>query len=69
MTKTMKTGDDDNNVKWDGATGNEVDDYGDGATGDDDDNNYDDNDDNGDGDSAMGSGAAGYNDNIDGNGQ
>ena len=37
MTMTMAMGDDDdNNVDGNGATGNEVDDHDDGATGDDD---------------------------------
>ncbi len=63
----MATGDDDNNVDGDGATGNQFDDDGNGATGD-----YNDDDDDGDddddvnGDSAMGSGATGYDDNNDG---
>ena len=47
---TMATGDDDNVVDGDGATGNKVDEDG----------NDDD-----DGDSAMGSGATGYDDNDD----
>jgi len=61
-TKTMVTGDDDNDVDGDGAksnkvdndgdgaTGNEVDDDGDGATGDENDDDGD-----GDGDGTMGS--------------
>ena len=43
MTTTMVTGDDDNNINGNGATGNEVDDDGDGATG-----NANDDDDDGD---------------------
>jgi len=43
MTTTMATGDDDNNINGNGATGNEVDDDGDGATG-----NANDDDDDGD---------------------
>jgi hypothetical protein len=44
MTTTMVTGDDDNAVDGDGTMGNEVDDVGDGVTGDnnDNDNNGDD---------------------------
>jgi len=58
----MVAGDDDNDVNEDGAMGNEVDDDGDGVTGDDDDDDNDDDDDDdddyddGDGDGAMGSG-------------
>jgi hypothetical protein len=58
-TTTMATGDDDNAVDGDSATGNKVDNDCDGATGD-----Y--NDDDGDGDSAMGSGATRYGDDNDG---
>jgi len=50
-------GDNDNNVNGDGATGNEVDDDGDGTTGDDnDDDNDGGNNDDGEGDGALGSG-------------
>jgi len=66
------TVDDDNDVIGDSATGNEVYDDGDGATGDgnnkDDDGDHDNNDDgDSDGDIAMGYGATGYDDNDYGN--
>ncbi len=54
---TTATGDDDNNVNGDGAMGSEVDDDGDGVTGD-----HNDDDDDGNGDGATGSGAMGYDD-------
>ena len=59
----MATGDDDNDVDGDGATGNEINVDGDGATG-----NEVDVDDDGGGDGTMGSSATGYNndDNFDG---
>ena len=59
-TTTIGTGDGNNDVDCDGATGNEVDVDGDGATGDD--NEVDDD---GGGDGAMGSGATVYNDDDD----
>ena len=68
---TTATGDDDNNVDGDGATGNEVEHDGDGVTGDDNNDDGDDGDDdnNGDGDSKMGSGATGYDNNDNGDRQ
>ena len=61
---TMATGNDDKDVNGDGATGNEVNDDGSGAMGDDnddDDDDYgDDDDDDGDDDVTMGSGAIRY---------
>jgi hypothetical protein len=61
---------DNNDVNGDGATGNEVDNDGDSATGDDNNDNGNDNDDgnDGDGDGVMGSSAMEYNDDGDGNG-
>ncbi len=57
----METGDDDNDVDGNGVMGNEVDNDGHSATGDDNDADDDgDDDDDGDVDSAMGSGATGY---------
>ena len=54
----MATRDDDNGVNGDGVTGNEVDDDGNGAMGDENADKEDgDNDNNGDSDGAMGSGA------------
>jgi len=68
-TKTMVMGgdDDDDGVDGDGAMGNEVNNDGNGAMGnevndDGDGTTDDDNDDDGDGNSAMGSGATGYDD-------
>ena len=68
MMTMMATGDDDNDVNINNAMGNEVDDD-DGTMGDNNDNADDDVDDNddGNGDSVMGSGATGYNDDNDGN--
>jgi len=71
--RQIATGNDNNDVNGDSATGNEVVDDGDGTTGDDNDN---DNDDNGDHDSdsdgnsngGMGSDATGYNDDGDDDG-
>jgi len=57
MTTKMAMGDDDDNNDGNGATGDEVNDYGDGVTLDDDDN---------DDDGMMGNGAMGYNDDDDG---
>jgi hypothetical protein len=57
----MAADDDDNDFDGDGATGNEVDDDDDGATGD-----YNDDDDDGNGDGAVGSGATGYDGDVDG---
>ena len=68
----MATGDNDNDVNGNGATGKEVDDDGNGAAGDDkdgDDNGNDDDDgddkDDRDCDSAMGSSTTGYGGNDD----
>ena len=67
---TIGTGDDNNDVDGDGATGNEVNDDGDGATDDDNDDKDDGNDDdNGNGDGAMASGAMRYDDDDDGDRQ
>ncbi len=67
MTTTIRMGDGDNNVDCDGATGNEVDDDGDGATDDDNDHKDDGNDDdNGNSDGAMGSGTMRYDDDDNG---
>ena len=57
-TRTMATGDDDNNVDGDGVTGNDNDANVDGNDGDD-----------GDRDSTMGSSVMGYDDDNDGNWQ
>ena len=64
----MATVDNNNDVNVDSATGNEVNDDGDGATGffndNDDDGDHDDNDDgNSNGNTKMGDGATGYDDN------
>jgi hypothetical protein len=55
----MATGEYDNDVDGNGATGNKVDDDGAGATGNsnDNDNNYGDDDNDGDGNDTMGCGA------------
>ena len=68
MATTMVADDKDNDVYGNGALGNEVDNDGVSATGNDngDDNGVDDNDGNGNG--TMGSGATGYNHGNDGNG-
>ena len=64
------TGNGDNDVDCDGATGNEVDDDSDSATDDDNDDKDDGNDDDdGNSDGAMGSGAMRYDDNNDGDRQ
>ena len=64
-------GDDDNDVNGDGATGNKVDNDGNGVTGynNDDDNNNGDDDDDGNGDGTMGSGAIGYDNDDNGDGR
>ena len=68
MMTTMVTGNDDNDVDGESAMGNEVDNDGDSATGDDNNDNDDGDDDNdGDVDSTMGCGVTGYDDEDDGN--
>ena len=65
---TIGMGDDNNDVDGNSATCNEVDDHGDGTTGDNNDNEDDGNDDSdsdGDGNGTMGSGATRYDDNDD----
>jgi hypothetical protein len=68
----MATSDDNNNVDGNVTMGNEVDDDGDCATGDNNDADDDvddddvDDDDDGNGDGAMGSGATGYDEDDDG---
>ena len=84
MIMTMATGDNVNDVDGNGAmgnkvknmtmmmvmTGNDIDDDGDGMTGDDNDDNDDGDEDNkDDGNSAMGSGTIGYDGNFDGDGR
>ena len=68
MATTMVVDDDYNDVDGDGATGNKVDDDGDSATGNNNNNDNDDgnDNDNGDDDGAMGSDAAGYDGDNDG---
>jgi hypothetical protein len=65
VSRPIVTVDDDNDINGDSATGNKVDDYGDGATGD---NNDHDGDGDGDGDGMMGIGATGYDDDVDDDG-
>ena len=73
MMATMTTVATDDNINSDSAPGNEVDDDGDGAKGDDNKNDSDDNgdhdgDSNGDSNGTMGSGATGYDDDGDDDG-